>query len=37
MSGKRHVPKSKIGVVWCDASSIAIGIVIEIECVVADC
>ena len=30
VTGAWHIPETKIGVVWCDASSIATGMVVEI-------
>ena len=31
VKGHWHVPKLKKGVIWCDASSIAIGTVLEVD------
>ena len=37
MKGSWHVPKKDSGVVWCDASSIALGLLLEINgCAVED-
>ena len=36
VTGTWHIPKTKTGVVWCDASSIAIGTVVEINGLVAE-
>ena len=35
VTGTWHIPKTKTGVVWCDASSIAIGVVMEIGGLIA--
>ena len=36
VTGAWHIPETKIGVVWCDASSIATGVVVEIGGLVAE-
>ena len=36
VTGAWHIPETKIGVVWCDASSIATGMVMEIGGLVAE-
>ena len=37
VKGSWHVPKKDSGVVWCDASSIALGVLLEIDsCAVED-
>ena len=36
VTGAGHIPETKIGVVWCDASSIATGVVVEIGGLVAE-